>query len=600
MVKTVLEDTGERMVPNFHGRTIMYAEHMTRYIAAQELAKGKVVLDIAAGSGYGTNMLAQKAKKAYGVDVSSAAIKYAKENYNAKNIEFLVGDAEEIPLADNSVDLVVTFETIEHIKNYKKFLAEISRVLKDDGLAIVSTPNDEEFAEGNHFHLHEFKYKELSSLLKKNFKYLKPYHQATWAYVQISDDKFIGTEGASAQVEVHNFAPLKAQKYLYFYILCSNREIKEKINNIGGLGGHYSARELGEIFSHYQKQIDDHKYVLAQTKIQLKMREHENHAITQSRSYKVTRRIAKSADVARLGVAKVKAASPKRLKLITKNKAHMKKAYNNNNFTQAFASPATSKLAVVLHLYYVEMLPMYVKRLKNLNSIDHDLYVTIPEHEESSLNIVKRALPDARVAVVPNGGRDVLPFVQVMRQISNLGYTKVLKIHSKKSPHRTDGDEWRERILEQLLPGNASIIQEILDVLDMPQNALVGPASEYVSMLVNLSATTGHIKKITKDICGRDRANYLMRYPNEYGFFGGTMFWARTDALAVVINAVDIGDFEPELGQEDSTLAHALERLFSVIPELQTKNIFESDGGKLSTRNYESINIPAWSEMSID
>lgn len=147
MIKTALQDTGERMIPGFHGRTIMYAEHMTRYIAAQELSDGKVVLDIAAGSGYGTNILAQKAKKAYGVDVSPDAIKYAQENYGAKNIEFLVGDAEEIPLPDKSVDLVITFETIEHVKNYKKFLSEISRVLKEDGLAIVSTPNDEEFTE---------------------------------------------------------------------------------------------------------------------------------------------------------------------------------------------------------------------------------------------------------------------------------------------------------------------------------------------------------------------------------------------------------------------------------------------------------------------
>src|SRR5581483_6067845 len=160
-----LSDTGERMIPKKHQGKLIYAEHITRYQAAAELAKGKVVLDIACGTGYGTKLLAQSAKKAYGVDIDPNAVKYAKENYSAKNTEYLVGDGESIPLDDGSVDLLVTFETIEHVRNYRKFLDEIIRVLKPDGLAIVSTPNDLEFAEGNHFHLHEFKLQELTGLL---------------------------------------------------------------------------------------------------------------------------------------------------------------------------------------------------------------------------------------------------------------------------------------------------------------------------------------------------------------------------------------------------------------------------------------------------
>ncbi len=600
MTKTVLQDTGERMVPDFHGRTIMYAEHMTRYIAAQDLSKGKVVLDIAAGSGYGTNLLAQKAKKAYGVDVSPDAIKYAKENYGAKNIEFLVGDAEEIPLPDKSVDLVISFETIEHVKNYEKFLKEISRVLKEDGIAIISTPNDEEFTEGNHFHLHEFKYKELTGLLKKYFKFQKPYHQATWAYVQISDDKFIGSEGATEDVQVHNFAPLKTEKYLYFYILCSNREIKETIKSVGGLGGHYSARELGDIFAHYQKQIDDHKYVLAQTKIQLKMREHENHAITQSRSYKATRALAKSAHAARVTAAKVKSARPSRIKMLITNKVHVKSVYESSQFMGAFEKSANSKLAVVLHLYYIDMLPIFVEKLKVLSRTNYDLYITIPEQARDSIDQVKQSFPTARVAIVPNCGRDVLPFVEVMKQIQPLGYNKVLKLHSKKSPHRQDGDDWRDKILEQLLPNDPVVLQDTLKTLDKPNTALVGPSSEYVSMLVNLSATTGHIKRIVKNISGKNRMDHLMRYPNEYGFFGGTMFWARVDAIMPIVQVVNMVDFEPELKQEDSTLAHALERLFNVIPEIQSKEIYEIDGKDIKPRNYETVNIPAWAELSID
>lgn len=148
-----LENDYERMVPEYHEGKLIYAEHVTRYLAAQSVVKDKVVLDIASGSGYGTKILAESAKFVYGVDVNEAAVNYSKKKYASKNIEYLVGDGESIPLKDNSVDVVITFETIEHIKNYSKFLDEVARVLKPDGLAIVSTPNDLEFAEGNHFSL---------------------------------------------------------------------------------------------------------------------------------------------------------------------------------------------------------------------------------------------------------------------------------------------------------------------------------------------------------------------------------------------------------------------------------------------------------------
>ena len=239
--KAELVNDYERMVPEFHKDNLIYAEHITRYMAAKPLMKNKVVLDIASGSGYGTKMLAETAKYVYGVDVNEAAIQYARKNYSEKNIEYLIGDGESIPLEDNSVDVVITFETIEHIKNYKKFLMEIERVLKPDGLAIVSTPNDLEFAEGNHFHLHEFKYNELILLLKKHFKNIDTYFQSTWKYVSIGTEEQLSehTDGVTL-----NLTKKKRDQHLYFYLLASNRKIKEKIEHIAALGEHYSDRQL--------------------------------------------------------------------------------------------------------------------------------------------------------------------------------------------------------------------------------------------------------------------------------------------------------------------------------------------------------------------
>jgi len=236
-----LENTGERMIPEFHSGGLIYAEHLTRYKSAQALVKDKTVLDIACGSGYGSHLLSKVAKKVYGVDIDEDTVRYAKEHYGAKNIDYKTGDGINIPIEKNSVDVVVTFETIEHIPDYKKFIAEVKRVLKPDGLAIVSTPNDLEFAEGNHFHVHEFQYDELVYLLKKDFANVDSYYQATWKSVGIGS-KDLMTKESTKQIEVMNLTPLSTDKVLYFYLLCSNRTITEKVDPLLAIGEHYSDR----------------------------------------------------------------------------------------------------------------------------------------------------------------------------------------------------------------------------------------------------------------------------------------------------------------------------------------------------------------------
>jgi 2-polyprenyl-3-methyl-5-hydroxy-6-metoxy-1,4-benzoquinol methylase len=257
MVKsTKLKDTGERLIPEYHKGDLIYAEHLLRYESAATLVKNKVVLDIACGSGYGSLILAGSAEKVYGVDVDEATIKYAQEKYHKKNIEYKVGDGAQIPLSDNSVDVVVSFETIEHIKNYHQFIKEVKRVLKKDGLAIISTPNDLEFAEGNHFHVHEFEYDELFKTLNKDFKNIKPFFQATWKYVAIGDESLFSSDGHPTLIPTYNLAPLKSSQYLYFYLLCSNRAINENINSIAATGAHYSERVEVNNFVITKKELD--------------------------------------------------------------------------------------------------------------------------------------------------------------------------------------------------------------------------------------------------------------------------------------------------------------------------------------------------------
>ncbi len=98
-----MDDTGERLIPEMHKDNwkLVYAEHYLRYQSAVSISENKTVLDIACGTGYGSKMLSKVAKKVIGVDNSKHSINYAKEHYSAKNIEYLVGDAQKIDLKDH-------------------------------------------------------------------------------------------------------------------------------------------------------------------------------------------------------------------------------------------------------------------------------------------------------------------------------------------------------------------------------------------------------------------------------------------------------------------------------------------------------------------
>jgi 2-polyprenyl-3-methyl-5-hydroxy-6-metoxy-1,4-benzoquinol methylase len=254
--KTKLKDTGERMVPEYHEGSFVYGEHMTRYAAAVALVKNKVVLDIASGSGYGSSMLAEAASQVYGVDADATAVAYAQKTYQSKNIKFIAGNGTSIPLDDNTVDVVVSFETIEHIDDYKGFMKEVKRVLRPDGLLVLSTPNDPEFSEGNHFHVHEFEHKELLGLVDEFFSNKKEYFQGTWLYNAVVDEQILTGKSTRLAIDTMQLSGKPLNKALYFFVLCSDRKINEVVPPIAAASQHWSAREEQEKNEAYQKNVD--------------------------------------------------------------------------------------------------------------------------------------------------------------------------------------------------------------------------------------------------------------------------------------------------------------------------------------------------------
>lgn len=170
----------ERMVIGIsHDHTVQ--AHVGRYIFANEFVKNKVVLDAACGSGYGSYMLSKTAKSVYGVDISNNALEMATKMYNAKNIIYSKGDIRKLDFKNNTFDVVVSFETIEHILQGPEFLRECHRVLKPGGLLIISTPNAAVSSPGgriqNPYHLVEYHPDEFLNLLWIQFSNAKLYGQ---------------------------------------------------------------------------------------------------------------------------------------------------------------------------------------------------------------------------------------------------------------------------------------------------------------------------------------------------------------------------------------------------------------------------------------
>ncbi len=213
-----MDFTGERFIPSISGEEIEI-EHMQRYHFAALSVKDKIVLDAACGEGYGSALLAEHATKVYGIDISEDAVENAREKYKSERLDFRCASIEGIPLEDNSVDCVVSFETIEHVddKIQHRFMQEIKRVLKPDGFLLMSTPNKRVYtdlvAQENSFHVKEFYMQEFFDFLHLYFKEYKIYSQ----YFEVCS--VIENNGDISATKNSSFAQENAK---YFIALCSD------------------------------------------------------------------------------------------------------------------------------------------------------------------------------------------------------------------------------------------------------------------------------------------------------------------------------------------------------------------------------------------
>ncbi|ARV05496.1 hypothetical protein BTO04_01760 [Polaribacter sp. SA4-10] len=198
--------TGERLETFILTRDAV--DHLHRYAIAKTYVKNKKVLDIASGEGYGSNLLSEEAKYVFGVDIDTETIEKAKIKYKKSNLYFQQGSTSAIPLEDNSVDVVVSFETIEHHDEHNRMMIEIKRVLKPDGITIISTPDKYYYSDirnfKNEFHKKELYKDEFKALISKNFSKMQLLNQKN-----VRGNSIVQNEKMDDEIKFYNGSYLK-------------------------------------------------------------------------------------------------------------------------------------------------------------------------------------------------------------------------------------------------------------------------------------------------------------------------------------------------------------------------------------------------------
>ncbi|HUW44981.1 MAG TPA: glycosyltransferase [Dehalococcoidia bacterium] len=233
--KEMLEWTGERFLPWIEGTQIHY-EHLHRYAFVAHFVKDKKVLDLACGEGYGTYILAREAKYVAGVEIDRATVEHARSRYIKDNLEFIEGSILAVPIeGEKKFDVVVCFEAIEHIAEHDKLLSEVKRLLKDDGLFIVSTPNKTVYTDEpdyhNPFHIKELDFDEFKNLLRQYFAHMRIFGQRVyagsnmWSIHQQKSRGYIEEVVKKGDMEFY-FAERASKEPVYFIALASNASLK--------------------------------------------------------------------------------------------------------------------------------------------------------------------------------------------------------------------------------------------------------------------------------------------------------------------------------------------------------------------------------------
>lgn len=258
-----MEINKERFLPSDNDPMINY-DHLHRYAFAKRYVKGKKVLDLACGEGYGSYILSEDAEQVIGIDLDGDIINHASSKYIRTNIEFMQGSILEVPIEGKGLfDVIVCFEAIEHIEDHKRLLREVKRLLKENGSFIVSTPNKKVYSDDinykNPFHVKELYFKEFKTLVKEHFRFMWFFGQNVFSGSNISplfsqDDFNCKELVIKKSKEGFEFASKDSKPSKYFIAVASDVDLDtEKLHE-----GSYLVDASNAIFQRLKDVTIDH------------------------------------------------------------------------------------------------------------------------------------------------------------------------------------------------------------------------------------------------------------------------------------------------------------------------------------------------------
>lgn len=233
----------------------------------------------------------------------------------------------------------------------------------------------------------------------------------------------------------------------------------------------------------------------------------------------------------------------------------LKEARQAFDFTRA---GCTLKIAVVAHVFYEDLWPELFTQLSAIPR-DFDLIVTISQGAPASLRQqILADVPQAHIVDAPNHGYDIGPFLLVLPMLLDKSYDLVCKVHTKRGA--TEPETWRRLLLESVL-GSTALVQRILACFEQDIHlAIVGGDIFYLDGLLFSQLNMRHLTALFSDIYSNNS-----EIPSSWGFFAGTMFWFRPQYFEKLM-VLDKKCFEGSNLMGDSQPAHAIERLFGVLP----------------------------------
>ncbi|SMG63141.1 Rhamnan synthesis F, partial [methanotrophic bacterial endosymbiont of Bathymodiolus sp.] len=176
--------------------------------------------------------------------------------------------------------------------------------------------------------------------------------------------------------------------------------------------------------------------------------------------------------------------------------------------------------------------------------------------------------PSATLFSYENRGRDILPFIQMLKYIIPLDYKYVCKIHTKKSTHRQDGDIWRKHLVASIL-SSVKRIEQAKELIDNGAGIVIAKGN--IFSYEEWKGSNEHmINELVKKLNIKLDSNFL--------FPAGSIFWFSPYVFRKITDLIDVSEFEFEEGQVDGTIAHAVERIFGLMCFIEKKILKKFSG----------------------